>query len=263
MKGILLYLLPAPILLTAVLSFLRGDVSAIVTNSIAFALFLLAASLAKRGFIQEQHYHDSTFIKAPKLPYKTVAALFLSIATYYSAYFCTENSALLSTLLALASFFGFYLYYGFDPRIDKIGELPLGVNAQDLIETIQNAKEKVAKLQLLKRELKDFESKEYLQSIIWETEEIITSVEKNPSDLSRARKFFKIYLARTEKITTAFIANLKNENIDTEITANYNRLLKSMQGTIKEQKDKLNDDDILRLDIEIEALTKQLQHEGV
>ncbi len=263
MKGILLYLLPSPILLTAIISFLRGDVSAIITNSIAFALFLLAASLARRGFLQEKIYHDSTLIKAPKLPYKTVSALFLSIATFYTSYFATSNTLLLSILLALASFVGFYLYYGFDPRNDKIGDLPIGVNAEDVIEITQNARERIAKLKSLKRELHDFASKEHLQSIIWETEEIITSVEKNPGDLSRARKFFKIYLARTENITDEFVENLKNDNIDAKMTANYNTLLKSVQETIKEQKDKLNDDDILRLDVQIEALTKQINHEGV
>lgn len=263
MKGILLYLLPAPILLTAIFSFLRGDVSDIVTNSIAFALFLLAAALARRGFLQEKLYHDSTLIKAPKLPYKTVSALFLFIATFYTSYFCTDNTSLLSLLLAVASFVGFYLYYGFDPRNDKIGDLPLGVNAEDVIEITQNARQRVAKLKSLKIELKNFESKEHLQSIIWETEEIITSIEKNPGDLSRARKFFKIYLARTENITDEFIENLQSDNIDAKMTANYNTLLKSVQDTIKEQKDKLNDDDILRLDVQIEALTKQLNHEGV
>ena len=263
MKGILLYLLPAPILLTTIISFLRGDVSAIITNSIAFALFLLAATLARRGFLQEKVYHDSTLIKAPKLPYKTVSALFLSLATFYTSYFTTDNTLLLSILLALASFVGFYFYYGFDPRADKIGDLPLGVNAEDVIEVTQNARERIAKLQSLKRELSDFASKEHLQSIIWETQEIITSIEKNPADLSRARKFFKIYLARTENITDAFVENLKNDNIDAKMTNNYNALLKSVQETIKEQKDKLNDDDILRLDVQIEALTKQINHEGV
>ncbi len=263
MKGLLLYLLPAPVLLTAIISFLRGDVSAIITNSIAFALFLLAATLARRGFLQEKVYHDSTLIKAPKLPYKTVAALFLAIATFYTSYFATDNSLILSILLALASFIGFYLYYGFDPRNDKIGDLPIGVNAEDVIEITQNARQRITKLKSLKRELSDFASKEHLQSIIWETEEIITSVEKNPGDLSRARKFFKIYLARTEKITDEFVENLKNNNIDAKMTSNYNTLLRSVQETIKEQKEKLNDDDILRLDVQIEALTKQINHEGV
>ena len=263
LKGVLLYILPAPVLLTAIFSFLEGDVSSIITNSIAFALFLLTASLARKGFLLEKEYHNSTLIKAPKLPYKTVSALFLSIATLYTSYACTENSLILSVLLAIASFAGFYLYYGFDPREDKVGDLRVGVNAQEVIEITQEARSGIQKLKTYKTELKDFESKEHLQSIIMETEEIITSIEENPNDLSRARKFFKVYLHRTEKISDEFVTNLKNNNIDAKMTDNYNTLLKSVLETIKEQKEKLNDDDILRLDVQIEALTKQLNHEGV
>jgi 5-bromo-4-chloroindolyl phosphate hydrolysis protein len=263
LKGILLYLLPAPLLISAVFAFLRGDASAIISNSIAFALFLLAASLARKGFILEKIYHDSKLSKAPRLPYKTVAALFLAIATFFTSYFCTDNTLILTLLLTLASFGGFYLYYGFDPRKDKLGDLYVGVNAEDIIETLQEAKERVSKLKRHKQHLSNFESKEYLQSIIMETQEIIDNVEENPNDLSRARKFFKVYLHRTEKITQEFVENLRQNNIDDKMVDNYNRLLKSVKETIKEQKEKLNDDDILQLDIQIEALTKQLNHEGV
>jgi len=263
MKGILLYLLPAPILITAIFSFLHGNSAAIITNSIAFGLFLLTAALARRGFLQEALYHDSTLVKAPKLPYKTVAALFLAIATFYTSYACTDNTLFLSILLALASFVGFYLYYGFDPRDDKLDNLPAGVDAQDLIEVTQNARTRLSALKSHKSKLKNFESKEHLQSIIMETESIVSAIEKDPSDLTRARKFFKIYLARTENITDEFIENLDNGNIDDTMIKNYNTLLKSVKETIKAQKEKLNDDDILRLDVQIEALTKQINHEGI
>ncbi len=263
LKGLLLYILPAPIMITAVFAFLRGDVSAILNNSIALVLFLITATLAKRGFSQEKHYHDSTIVKAPSLPYKLTAALSLAIATFYTSYACTDNTLLLSTLLAAASFIGFYLYYGFDPREDKIGNLPIGVNADDLIDITQEARAKIHNLNKFKKELKNFESKEYLQSIIMETEEIITSVEEHPEDLSKSRKFFKIYLSRTEDITQEFVENLHKNSIDETMTDNYNRLLKSVQETIKAQKAKLDDDDILNLDVQIEALTKQINHEGV
>ncbi len=263
MKGILLYILPAPILLTAIFSFLNEDATAIITNSIAFALFLLTATLARRGFLQEKVYHDSALVKAPKLPYKTVAALFLAIATFYTSSACTDNTFLISILFAIASFIGFYLYYGFDPRDDKLENLPAGVDADDLLEVTQNARARLAKLKEHKNRLKNFESKEHLQSIIMETQEIVTSIEKEPSDLTRARKFFKIYLARTENITDEFVENLEKGNIDDTMITNYNTLLKSVKETIKAQKEKLNDDDILRLDVQIEALTKQINHEGV
>ena len=262
-KGWLLYLLPAPILLSAIFAFLGGNVSQIISNSIAFALFLLAATLAKRGFNQELTYHESTMTKAPKLPFKTASALVLSIATFYTSYACTANAFMLSLLLALASFVGFFLYYGFDPRDDKLDNLPAGINADDFLEVTQNARKGIAKLKSIKNKLDNFESKEHLQSIIMETEDIITSIEKNPSDLSLSRKFFKVYLQRTEQISDEFLSHLQSNNIDAQMTDNYNALLKSVKETIKEQKEKLNDDDILRLDVQIEALTKQINHEGV
>lgn len=263
LKGTLLYILPFPLLIAAVFSFLEGDVSAIISNSVAFALFLLSASIARRGFKLEKRYHDSKLSKAPKRPYKTVSALFLAIATLFTSHFCTDNTLWLSLLLSLSAFLGFYLYYGFDPRRDKIGDLRVGVDAEDVIDTLSDAKERVKKLKAHKAKLKDFVSKEYLQSVIMETEEIIQNIEENPNDLSRARKFFKVYLHRTEKITQEFIENLQHNTIDDKMTENYNKLLKSVTETIKEQKEKLNDDDILRLDVQIEALTKQLNHEGV
>jgi len=263
LKGLLLYILPAPIMITAIFAFLRGDMAAILNNSIALVLFLITATLAKRGFRQEKRYHDSTIVKAPSLPFKFTAALSLTIATFYTSYACTGNDLFLSILLGLAAFVGFYLYYGFDPRQDKLGNVPVGVNADDLIEITHEARTKINNLNRLKKELKNFESKEYLQSIIMETGEIITSVEENPADLSKSRKFFKIYLSRTEDITQDFVENLRKNNIDDTMTDNYNRLLKSVQETIKAQKAKLDDDDILNLDVQIEALTKQINHEGV
>ena len=262
-KGLLLYVLPFPILITAIFAFFKGDVSAIITSAISLGLFYLSATLARRGFKQEDLYHDSTLIKAPSLPYKSVAAVVLSIATFFTSYSATENSLILSLLLALSAFVGFFLYYGFDPRADKLGEMPLGVNADDLIEITQNARLRLTKLQTLKQSLPNFASKEHLQSIIMETEDIIDTVEQNPSDLSRSRKFFKIYLARTEAITQEFVNNISKGNIDDAMTENYNSLLKSVKETIKAQKEKLNDDDLLRLDVQIEALTKQIHHEGV
>ena len=262
-KALLLYLLPFPIMISAIVAFLAGNAGAIVSTVIALLLYALTIALAKRGFTQEQTYHDNTLSKAPSLPYKFTAALSLAIATFYTSYALTKNDTFLSLLLALASFVGFFLYYGFDPKEDKLTNLPVGVNADDLIEITHNARARIKTLKTLKTSLVNFESKEHLQDIILQTEDIIQAVEESPGDLTRARKFFKIYLARTEAISAEFVTNLDKNNIDDTMTDNYNTLLKSVKETIKAQKEKLNDDDILRLDVQIEALNKQINHEGV
>lgn len=262
-KGLLLYILPSPLLVTLVFAIVKGSSSTIISSVIAIALFYLAATLAKRGFKQEHDYHDSTLSKAPTLPYKMTAAIMLALGVAFSSYALTDNDTILSLLLALSTFVGFYLYYGFDPREDKLGDLPIGIDADDLIEITHDARRRIQSLNEIKKELDSYETKEHLQSIIMQTEEIITAIEKDPKDLPRARKFFKIYLARTEDISQEFLTNQKKGNIDAIMIANYNKLLLSVQETIKEQKEKLEDDDILNLDIQIEALTKQINHEGV
>jgi len=263
LKGILLYILPLPILWTLFFALLNGDFNAIIINGIAYALFLFAASIARRGFIIEKEYKDSILAKAPKIKYKTISSVIISIATFFTSYFATANGLFLSILLGVVAFLGFYLYYGLDPKDDKVGELNIGVSAEDVIEITSKAKDRIKNIRKLKYEISDSSVSQHLDNITKETESIITAIENDPNDLSRARKFFNVYLHRTEKITEEFADNLKKNNIDEKMRTNYIHLLETVETTIKEQKERLNEDDITRLDVQIEALTKQIKHEGV
>lgn len=262
-KGILLYILPLPLLLTLFFALLNGDFQGILVNGAAYALFLLGASVARRGFLLEKEYKESILAKAPKIKYKSIASLIITAAVFFTSFFATANELFLSILLALVSFIGFYLYYGLDPRVDKVGELNIGVSAEEVIEITGVAKERIANIKKLGRTIADPDVSLQLESIIKETEQVIRSVEENPNDLSRARKFFNVYLHRTEKITEEYANNLKLKNIDAKMKTNYLHLLEIVESTIHEQKARLNEDDITRLDVQIEALTKQLKNEGV
>jgi len=263
LKGILLYLLPLPILWTLFFALLNGDFTGIIVNGISYTLFLFGASFARRGFWIELEYKKSILTKAPKIRYKSISSVIIAGATLFTSYFATANGLFLSILLGLVAFVGFYLYYGLDPRVDKIGELDIGVNAEDVIEITSKAKERIENIEKLKHKISDIEVNSKLDGIIKETQNVINAVEENPNDLSRARKFFNVYLHRTEKITAEYASNVKNSTIDTKMKANYLHLLETVEKTIEQQKERLNEDDITRLDVQIEALTKQLKNEGV
>ncbi len=263
LKGILLYILPLPILWTLFFALLNGEFRLIIVNGVAYALFLLGASIARRGFVIEKKYKDSILAKAPKIKYKSIASLIIGVATFFTSYFATANGLFLSILLGLVAFVGFYLYYGLDPRVDKVGELNIGVNAEDVIDITSKAKKRIKSIKQLQRDIADDDINVKLNSIVKETQNIIKSVEENPNDLSRARKFFNVYLHRTEKITDEYAANVKSKNIDQKMKTNYLHLLETVEETIIQQKERLNEDDITRLDVQIEALTKQLKNEGV
>ncbi|MCH9812795.1 MAG: 5-bromo-4-chloroindolyl phosphate hydrolysis family protein [Epsilonproteobacteria bacterium] len=262
-KGILLYIFPFPLLLALFSALLHGDIRGILVNGMAYALFLLGATVARRGFLMEKEYKESILAKAPKIKYKTIASAIITIAVFFTSFFATANDLFLSIVLAVVAFIGFYLYYGLDPREDKVGELNIGVSAEEVIEITSVAKARIENIQKLKKSIGDLEISQQLERIIKETEQVIVSVESNPNDLSRARKFFNVYLHRTEKITQEYANNLKNENIDSTMKSNYLHLLETVESTIHEQKARLNEDDITRLDVQIEALTKQLKNEGV
>lgn len=263
LKGALLYILPFPIFIALFFALLNGDFMGIITNGVAFATFMLTASIARRGFLIEREYNKSVLAKAPKMKYKTIAAVMLTVGLFFTSYFATTNGLFLSILLALVAFIGYYLYYGLDPSADKVGELNLGVSAEEVIAITGAAKKRIEHIKSIQYKINDPEVSQRLEKIIKETTEVIENVEQNPNDLSRARKFFNVYLHRTEKITEAYNMNLQNDNIDEKMKTNYLHLLETVEGTIVDQKARLNEDDITSLDVQIEALTKQLKIEGV
>ena len=262
-KGILLYALALPLIIALFFALLGGHTASILSLGIATALYLLGATVARRGFLIEKEYRQSVLAKAPKHKYKTVSAVILAFATFYTSLFTAGNSLILSIILAIFFLIGFYLYYGFDPTEDKVGELGIGVTAEEVIEITGRARKSLSQLKSIKRRVKDPEVESMIDSVVKETEDVIKAIEKDPNDLSKARKFFNVYLHRTEQISNEYLKNLENENIDEGLRQNFKELLRSVTETIHEQKAKLDEDDVTRLDIQIEALTKQLKNEGV
>ena len=262
-KGILLYILALPLILSLFFALVSGKSAAILTLAIATVLYLLGATVARKGFLAEREYNKNILAKAPKHKYKTVSAIILAFATFYTSLFATQNSLILSIILALFFLIGFYLYYGFDPLEDKVGELGIGVTAEEVIEITGRAKKSVDHLKKIRQRVKDPEVEAMIDSVVRETEDVIGAIEKDPNDLSKARKFFNVYLYRTEQISKEYLKNLENDNIDETLRNNFKELLQSVTKTIHEQKARLDEDDITRLDIQIEALNRQLKNEGV
>jgi len=143
-KGALLYIFIVPLFLSVVLALFKTNITAFILNSIAFFLFILVLNIAKKGFEEENQYHKSTFTKAPKVPYKTIAGYLLGGATLYTAYIAGGQPFIKSVFLAVIATVGYYLLYGFDPKKDKLE------NPEKYIEKAKNG----MKARLMKTNLK-------------------------------------------------------------------------------------------------------------
>lgn len=268
LKGILLFIMPIPVLVAAVISLVAGNFWLTVINGAAFAGFMLAAVIARHGFKVEQLYHSKKLALAPTTPFKTVSAVILSITTGLTAYLATgtgEGSYGLfsSILIGGATLLAYYLWYGLDPRRDKTGNMGIGVTAEEVFEALEAANIKIDAIETARTQISNVQFDQHLERIIGKARNIITIIENDPNDLPRARKFLKVYLDGTRRVTESYAKTHRNEATTVELDSNFSNVLNSIESTFDEQQEKLKKQDQFDLDVNIEVLETQLKREGI
>jgi hypothetical protein len=264
-KGILLFLLPLPLLITVLASLMNGKVMDTLVTGGIFVTYMLGATVARQGFRLQGEYERRKIARAPSTPYKTVAAIFISMATA-SLDWWTSNfafSALLpSALVGAVTFLGFALYYGLDPRKDKTGKLSIGVTIEEVLEALDSANVKIDAIEDASRKISNPEFNARLQRITHKAREVLDSIEDDPTRLSRARKFLKVYLDGTQRVTEGYALTHQGQ-APAALETNFSRVLDSIEQTFTEQQTKLLEDNHFDLDVQIEVLETQLKREGV
>lgn len=264
-KGILLFLLPLPVLITTIVSLLRGNVFDTLVTGGVFATLMLAATVARRGFKVQGEYERRKIARAPTTPYKTVAALFIAAAVGILDWWTSDfaiSKIFGSVLISAAAFLGFALYYGLDPRKDKTGTLSLGITVEEVLDALDAANLKIEAIESARRQIRNPEFNARLQRITDKAREVLESIEDDPTRLSRARKFLKVYLDGTQRVTEGY-ARTHQGQAPAALETNFSRVLDSIEQTFTEQQTKLLENDHFDLDIQIEVLETQLKREGV
>lgn len=264
-KGVLLYLLPLPVLITAIGSLMRGSVIDTLVTGGVFAAYMLGATIARQGFRLQGEYERRKIARAPSTPFKTIAALLIAITTAVLDWW-TSSYALAAIpeaiLIGAVAFLGFALYYGLDPRKDKASGLSIGVTIDEVLDALDTANVKIDAIESARRKINNPEFNIRLQRITSKAREVLTSIEDDPTRLARARKFLKVYLDGTQRVTEGY-ARTHREQQPAALETNFSRVLDSIEQTFTEQQTKLLEDDHFDLDVQIEVLETQLKREGV
>lgn len=268
LKGFLLFILPAPLLVAAIISLMRGEIFSTLVTAVAFSGFMISAMLAREGFKREGKYQRSRFAKAPGVPFKSIAGIFFGVTTGLTALFATSGGFSLdhifnSVFMGAAALLGFYFSYGLDPHKDKTGGVSLSVSADEVFEALEAAEIKITAIETARKNINNLELDQHLGRIIKKARNIVETIKNNPNDLDRARKFLKVYLDGTQRVTESY-AKTHNKNATTDtLDANFKRVLNTIEKTFDEQDEKLKEDDRFDLDVKIEVLETQLKREGV
>jgi len=264
-KGMLLYILPIPLLPAAIGSLMGGNVVQALALAAGFALAMLAAGLIRKGIRLEREGQQRRFKRrASTTPYRMLGSIALAVGMFLVAWLGIKHSHnfIESILYGLSVVLGSYLYYGFDPARKDPQVATVGITTEELIELLEEADGRIDAIETAGKDIRNAEFRQRLRRITTEARVILDTIEEDPTDARRARKFLKVYLDGAKQVTEGYAKAHKNDD-NPELEDNFRRVLTTIETVIGEQQAKLRENNVSDLDVTIEVLRMQLEKEGV
>ncbi len=258
-KGYLLYIFLAPLFLAIILALIERNISAFLLNLTAFGLFYATAKLNTIGLANELKYNQEKLTKAPKRPYKTFSAILLGISTFFTATIAGGESLFIGIFLSIISSIGYYLYYGLDPRDDKLENIG-DISAELVLKTISEAKSKISEI---KRHIDKISNDTLLQKklslAVTKAENIIETIQEDPKDIRVARKFLIVYIDGLENVTNSY-TSMDEADIKKETKDKLHQLLEDVERRFDKELTRLKKNNEFDLDVNIDVLQEQIKN---
>lgn len=257
-KGFLLYIFLVPLFISVILSLIQTNIWAFVWNGIAFLMFFITLKLSQKGFEQEKEYLLSTLTKAPEIPYKSISALMLGLSTFFTAWIAGNEPFVISIFLGVISFVGYFLYYGFDPKGDKLDNIG-DISAEFVLETIAEAKGKLSKISEDREKIKDKKLIDALDISIKKAQLILDTIQQDPKDIRVARKFLIVYIDGIAKVTNSYVS-MDESDIDDTTKEKLLGLMYDLDIKFDKELDRLKQNNLFDLDVNIDVLKEQIKN---
>jgi len=254
----ILYLLLIPMFISVVKALFSADYSGFLLAGLGFLLLFGSVTMANRGFTQSIEYHKAILAKAPKIPYKKLAAFGLGVTAFYLSFFVGGKPMLTALFLGILAPLGFYLYYGFDPKTDKLGNMD-GISAKMVLETIKEAN---TKLSIVKDDMKKITDKILHSKLTIATkkaETILQTIQEDPKDVRVARKFLIVYIDGISKVTSSY-TDLDESDIKEETKTRLYTLLSDVDLKFNQELQRLKENNHFDLDVHIDVLKQQIKN---
>ena len=263
-RGLLLYILPLPLLPASVIALNADNTVAALARAVAFALAMFAATLIRKGIrLQAEGERRRFKRRASTVPYRLIGAGLLSVSMFTVAMWGLSQHSLLDAIIfALAVMLGCYLYYDFDPARKDPQVAAVGITTEELIELLEEAEDKIVSIERSSKDIDNTEFRDRLRRIAREARAILDTIEQDPVDARRARKFLKVYLDGAQQVTEGYARTHKGES-NPVLEDNFRRVLTTIETVIADQQRKLQQNNLSDLEVNIEVLQMQIEKEGV
>ena len=265
-RGWLLYLLSFPLLPAALFALQDGHQTIALARGAGFGLAMAAATLIRKGIRLDNEAIRRNLRRRPStVRYRAIGAGLLAVGMFLVAWLGLHTGYGLvgSVLLGLAVLLGCYLYYDFDGIGRKDPDIAaVGITTEELVELLDEAEARIVAIENASRDIPNVEFRDRLRRIAAEARQILDTIEKDPVDARRARKFLKVYLDGARQVTEGYARSHRGVEAPA-LEDNFRRVLGTIETVIHEQQEKLRENNLSELDVQIEVLQLQLEKEGV
>ena len=269
-RTLLMFVLPTPILFAAISAFSDAAPFRMIALLIAYASFMLGAWLLREGQKAHAAYDARDIAKPPAFPRKVVAALLAGIGVLIAGWMSKTSGSVLefgghmitAVIFGVIAISAHVVAFGLDPM--KAKGLESGIHAAELervTDALDKAEAKLKSIEAFAHQLRDREIDDRVGRLNATVRDMIKIVEKDPRDMSRARRYLGVYLKGADDATRKYAENHERLD-DPKIRQDYLSLLTDLEASFKRGKDSLLLDDKTDLEVEIEVLRDRLGQEG-
>lgn len=262
LKAAVLFVLPMPLIIAFVVALITGEFVRFAAICAALAAFFGAGALTWLALAAEARYFLGDRLDVPAVPFRIISAFLTAVGAVLAA--SAGGYGVVGMLVfAVLATAGYLAFYGRDPerRHFKVAAVA-GVDVDAVTTQLKQAYGRLQGIDAAARSIAVPEFVERLRRIIAIGRNILLEIERDPRDASRARRFLNIYLDSAERVVAEY-ARTHRQVRNRPLEANFRQLLIDMEETFENQHQKLLENDLLSLDVDIEVLNARLKREGV
>ena len=273
-RTVILFVLPTPLLFAALSAVGSGAAVHMAVLLIAYGCLMLGAWLAYEGQRAHAEYEIREIARAPAMPRKLVAAALAGIGVFLASWIGAQPTGLAqlggqyvtSTIFGLAAVAAHLLAFGIDPLRAKGLEGVARLDAAEVervMAAVDKAEAKLKVIEELADHVDDREISGRVHVLNQTVREMIAMVERDPRDLSRARRYLGVYLKGAEDAMRKYADQHRHFSGDVQIREQFLAMWSDLEASFARGKQTLLIDDRTDLEVEIEVLRDRLEQESL
>ncbi len=255
----LLYIYSLPFLFATLWQLIRGRLLSFVLSFGVFILVLLAARWMSDGRKNKLHYQQRKYIVKKPFPMMFLASLALGVASFAGAFLVAKLGLFAAIGHGVAAIVGSWLWYGLDD-VDK--PVLTAVDDPESQKILALSEQSIVNIEQVKGIIANTELAGYLNQIVQLAREIVETLVEKPKKIPQARRFLYSYLGATESVIDRYAKTHKAVEND-KLESNFKQVLQNIVAVFSEQQQKLLENDVFDLDVDIEVLNTLLEKQGI